>query len=109
MNALACCPKALDCSPRGFACSPKPYSHGTGVLPALFHFCIYLLQECAVVLSVSNPDQLLQCTFRLAPDAANPKGTCTLNTPGEVEFTLEPKNEAFSLDDSIETDPDKEK
>ncbi|XP_067946541.1 dynactin subunit 4-like [Watersipora subatra] len=71
----------------------------------------YVLQansDCPLVLSVSNPDQLNQCSFKLCPDNDNPRGTCSLTTPNDVVFTLEPKNEAF-LDNSIETEPDKAK
>ena len=59
------------------------------------------------MLSVSNPDQLAQSSFKLCADNDNPSHTCQITTPGDVKFTLEPKNEAFSLDDSLEMDPDK--
>lgn len=66
-------------------------------------------KECEVVLSVSNPDQLSQCTFKLVADNDNQRSNCEITTPSDVEFSLEPKNDAFSLDDSIETDPEKER
>jgi len=58
---------------------------------------------------VSNPDQLSQCTFKLVADNDNQRSNCEITTPSDVEFSLEPKNDAFSLDDSIETDPEKER
>lgn len=67
----------------------------------------FSLQECNVVLSVSNPDQLSQCSVKLRSDNNNSASNCELTTPEDVQFTLEPKNEAFSLDDSLELDPDK--
>ena len=73
-----------------------------------FNFTDIFPKECNFVLSVSNPDQLSPCSFTLSPDNNHAMSTCEVSVP-EVEFHLEPKNEAFSLDDSIETDPEKEK
>lgn len=84
-------------------------SHQTVPLTALSaHDGDFLLQTCDLVLSVSNPDQLSSCSFSLLPDNSNPMRTCDITTPGDEEFTLEPKNEAFSLDDSVEMASDKE-
>lgn len=56
------------------------------------------------MLSVSNPDQLSNCEFSLSSDNDSELSTASIQLP-DVEFNLEPKNDAFSLDDSIDSDP----